>query len=215
MQQEQRQLVLGDVVAPQAAASRRIPGEMTWPERMANYRKLIGIPYLGHENGWTYGTWFMGNSYQKQNDYYGGYQGNFLKRVAALFPDRRRVLHLFSGKVGLDVLPGDTLDINPELEPTYCVNAETCEGVPLADYDFTLADPPYSASDAERYGTPMVNRNAVVKTLAAGLPHGAYVAWLDQVYPMYSKELLKPEAVIGIVGSTNHRFRVLTVFRRV
>src|SRR4051812_47841 len=116
MQQEQRQLVLGDVVAPQAAASRRIPGEMTWPERMANYRKLIGIPYLGHENGWTYGTWFMGNSYQKQNDYYGGYQGNFLKRVAALFPDRRRVLHLFSGKVGLDVLPGDTLDINPELE---------------------------------------------------------------------------------------------------
>jgi hypothetical protein len=27
--------------------------------------------------------------------------------------------------------------------------------------------------------------------------------------------MLKPEAVIGIVGSTGHRFRVLTVFRRV
>jgi hypothetical protein len=27
--------------------------------------------------------------------------------------------------------------------------------------------------------------------------------------------MLQPEAVIGIVGSTNHRFRVLTVFRRV
>jgi hypothetical protein len=31
---------------------------------------------------------------------------------------------------------------------------------------------------------------------------------------MFSKATLKPEAVIGIVGSTNHRFRVLSVFRR-
>src|SRR5580704_3662917 len=66
------------------------PGGMSWPERIANYRQLIGVPYLGHENGWTYGTWFMGNSYEKKTDYYGGFQGNFLKRIAALFPDRRR-----------------------------------------------------------------------------------------------------------------------------
>jgi hypothetical protein len=32
---------------------------------------------------------------------------------------------------------------------------------------------------------------------------------------MFSKAALKPEAVIGIVSSTNHRFRVLTVFRKV
>jgi len=190
------------------------PGALTWPERIENYRRLVGVPYLAHENGWTYGTWFMGNSYEKHNDYYGGYQGNFLKRIAALFPDRRRTLHLFAGKVDQERLPGDTLDIRPELEPTYCCNAETCEGVPLDQYDFVLADPPYSASDAERYGTAMVNRNRVVATLAAGLPAGAYVAWLDQVYPMFTKARLKPEAVIGIIGSTNHRFRVLTVFRR-
>lgn len=87
--------------------------------------------------------------------------------------------------------------------------------MPLADYDFVLADPPYSESDAERYGTIMVNRNRVVQTLANGLPEGAFLVWLDQVYPMFTKVRLKPEAVIGIVGSTNHRFRVLTVFRRV
>ena len=46
-----------------------------------------------------------------------------------------------------------------------------------------LADPPYSESDAQRYGTAMVNRNKVVATLAARLPSGAYIAWLDQVYP--------------------------------
>jgi len=189
-------------------------GTLTWPERIENYRQLIGVPYLGYESGWVYGTWFIGNSYQKKTDYYGGFQGNFLKRIAALFPDRRRVLHLFAGKVDLERLPGDTLDMRPELTPTWCVNAETCEGVPLHDYDFVLADPPYSASDAEHYGTPMVNRNKVVATLAAGLPSGAYVAWLDQVYPMFTKTALQPEAVIGIYGSTNHRVRGLTVFRR-
>jgi hypothetical protein len=63
---------------------------------------------------------------------------------------------MFAGCVDLDRFPGDTLDIRPELRPTWCVNAETCEGVPLAEYDFVLCDPPYSASDAERYGTSMV-----------------------------------------------------------
>ena len=79
------------------------PGRLTWPERIDNYRREIGIPYLGHENGWTYGTWFMGNSYEKKTDYYGGFQGNFLKRISALFPDRQRVLHLFAGKVDLGI----------------------------------------------------------------------------------------------------------------
>jgi len=206
-----------DIAEPQHDAKPLHTAErsLTWPERIANYRRRIGTPYLDHEGDWTYGTWFVGNSYRKKTDYYGGFQGNFLRRIDALFPDRKRVLHLFAGRVDLEAFPGDTVDIRPELAPTWCCNAEACDGVPLHDYDFVLADPPYSASDAERYGTSMVNRNKVVATLAAGLPPGAYVAWLDQVYPMYSSSRLRPEAVIGIVGSTNHRFRMLTVFRRV
>jgi hypothetical protein len=31
--------------------------EMTWHERIENYRRLIGVPYLGCENGRVYGTW--------------------------------------------------------------------------------------------------------------------------------------------------------------
>src|SRR5262249_49445094 len=92
-------------MAPIDDPSRR-PTALTWPERIENYRKQIGVPYLGHENGWTYGTWFIGNSYEKKTDYYGGFQGSFLKRIAALFPDRRRVLHLFAGRVDLDRFPG-------------------------------------------------------------------------------------------------------------
>jgi hypothetical protein len=188
---------------------------MNWPDRIENYHRQIGKPYLGYAKGWCYGTWVMGNSYRKRTNYYGAFQGNFIKRVAALFPDRKRVLHLFSGKVDTAAFPGDTLDTDPRLNPTFCVSAETCDGVDLSSYDFVLADPPYSVVDAEYYyGKCMVNRNKVMATLSNGLPAGAYIAWLDQVQPMYRKASVKLEAEIGISGSTNHRVRMLFVWRR-
>ena len=118
--------------------------------------------------------------------------------------------------VDLAAFPGDTRDIAGEdLAPTHCCDAETCDGVRLYHCDFVLADPPYGESDARHCGTAMVKRNKVVQTLSGGLPSGAFIVWLDQVMPMYRKTELKIEAVIGIVGSTNNRFRVLAVFRKV
>jgi hypothetical protein len=171
------------------------------------------------------GVWFIGNSFAKKAErmkakkdrYYGGYQGNFLPRIDTLYPapERGRALHLFAGNVDLSAFPGDTLDLNPEVHPTYLTDAESCEGVPLGDYGFVLADPYYSDEDANSVGRCMVNRNKVIETLSRGLPIGARIAWLDQVRPMYSSKVLECEAVIGIVGSTNHRFRVLSVFRKI
>jgi hypothetical protein len=40
------------------------------------------------------------------------------------------------------------------------------------------------------------------------------VVWLDQVLPMYRKDAFAQEAVIGMWKSTNHRFRGITIFRR-
>jgi hypothetical protein len=85
--------------------------------------------------------------------------------------------------------------------------------VPLEKYDLVMADPPYSEDDAVRYGTTMVKRNTVLKALRRLSP-GAHVVWLDQVLPMYRKDTFVVEAVIGMVKSTNHRFRVATIFRR-
>jgi len=110
-------------------------------------------------------------------------------------------------------MPGDTVDINPELEPTYLDDAQTLGRVPLDSYDLMLADPPYSVEDAERYQTTMVKRNSVMRALQR-LSSGAHVVWLDQVLPMYRKDAFAVDAVIGMVKSTNHRFRVVTVFRR-
>src|SRR5262249_45638003 len=125
-----------------------------------------------------------------------------------------RVLHLFSGRVNVAEFPGDTLDINPVLDPTYVADAHTMEGVPIESYNLILADPPYSAEDADHYGTPLVNRNKVVEALSHRMKRGAHLAWLDQAQPMYAKARLKPEAAIGVVRSTMHRYRCLLIWRR-
>lgn len=189
---------------------------MDWDDRITSYTRLTGFPrsLFISEDGRVVGTWIMGNDYRVKSAYYGGYPAGYLRRVAALFPDRRRVLHVFSGKVDLAAMPGDTVDVNPDLEPTYIANAHDLASVPLDHYDLVLADPPYSVEDAERYQTTMVKRNVVMRSLAAGMAEGARVVWLDQVLPMYRKDEWTIEAVIGMLKSTNHRFRVVTVFRR-
>ena len=86
--------------------------------------------------------------------------------------------------------------------------------MPLASYDIVLADPPYSVEDAERYRTTMVKRNRIMRRLAESCKPGTHVVWLDQVLPMYRKTEWSVVGVIGMVKSTNHRFRVITIFER-
>jgi len=183
--------------------------------RIDNYVRETKFPrsLFVSEDGRIVGTWIMGNDYRVRSAYYGGYPAGYLRRVKALFPDKGRVLHLFSGKVELDALPGDTVDINRRLKPTYVDDAQTLNHVPLEQYDLILADPPYSVEDATRYQTTMVKRNSVMRALQR-VSEGTHIVWLDQVLPMYRKDAFVIDAVIGMVKSTNHRFRVVTIFRR-
>ena len=188
---------------------------MDWEDRIRSYVQATGFPrsLFVSEEGRVVGTWIMGNDYRVRTGYYGGYPAGYLRRVKALFPEKRKVLHLFSGKVDLAALPGDTVDINADLGPTFVDDAQALERVPLANYDLILADPPYSIEDAERYQTSMVKRNTVLRALQRAVP-GTHIVWLDQVLPMYRKDAFAIDAVIGMVKSTNHRFRVVTIFRR-
>jgi hypothetical protein len=52
------------------------------------------------------------------------------------------------------------------------------------------------------------------KVLYRAAPAGAHVVWLDQVLPMYRKDTWAVEAAIGMMKSTNHRFRLVTIFGR-
>jgi hypothetical protein len=202
--------------------------EWTWEMRLENYRRVMeDDPYIQETSmpqgdlepdcaitgRWFYGVWLLGQSWVVPSKYYGGYPGNYLRRIAALFPEKRKVLHLFAGQVNTAELPGDTLDIRAQVRPTFCVDAETCAGVLLDVYDLVVADPPYSEEDSDHYGLPMVNRDKVMKVLAERLSPGCHVVWLDQVLPRYRKAEFAREAVIGLSRSTGHRFRVINIFR--
>lgn len=189
---------------------------MNLQDRIKSYHALTGFPeslFVGGD-GRVVGTWIMGNDYRVKSKYYGGYPAGYLRRIKALFPDKQRTLHLFSGHVDKSVMPGDTVDLNPDLRPDYVDDAQTLSRVPLETYDLVMADPPYSVEDCDHYQTPMIKRNKVMAALGQRLTSGCHVVWLDQVLPMYRKDQFSVEAVIGMVKSTNHRFRVVVVFQR-
>jgi hypothetical protein len=187
---------------------------LTPAERVAHYSAHSGFPcslFVGEDDR-IYGTWIMGNNYAVKSGYYGGYPHGYLKRIRALFPEKKRALHVFSGRVDQSAWPGDTVDLDPAAQPTYLDDAQELSGVPLHIYDIVLADPPYSVEDAEHYQPTMVKRNKVMWALAKGMKPGTHVAWLDQVLPMYRKDEWRLIGAIGMVKSTNHRFRVVTLF---
>ena len=135
---------------------------LEWSDRIQNYHDKTGFPeslFIGGD-GRCQGVWIMGNNYRVKSTYYGGYPAGYLNRIKALFPDKKRVLHLFSGKVDTETMPGATVDINSDNSPDFVDDAQTLEHVPVECFDLVLAEPPYSVEDAERYQT--TDRKSVV-----------------------------------------------------
>lgn len=188
---------------------------MTPQDRIDNYVAETKYPrsLFISGDGRIVGTWIMGNAYGVPSGYYGGYPHGYLKRVKALFPEKAKALHVFSGRVDQSAWPGDTVDLNADMQPTYLDDAQSLSTVPLQNYDIVLADPPYSVEDAEHYQPTMVKRNKVMDALSR-VSSGTHVVWLDQVLPMYRKVDWDILGVIGMVKSTNHRFRVVTIFEK-
>jgi len=155
---------------------------------------------------WLDTIWVLGNNY-KGSGFYGAYPPNYIKRVTSMFPDAERVLHLFSGSIP----DGDYFKFDTDIGDAHHLSNyfEPCT------FDLIMADPPYSVEDAEHYGTPMINRNTVLRECGIVLDTGGYIVWLDQVLPMFRKAELHLCGLIGIVRSTNHRFRVASIFRKV
>lgn len=185
-------------------------------ERACYYNRAFPkYPPLVTTERWLYGIWMIGNNYQSANQFYGEYPPSYLQRIYSLFPDAQGILHLFSGSIRIDHEAEITFDINPELNPDIVGDAHRLSTYFESNYfDLILADPPYSAEDSEHYGTPMVNRNIVVKECYKVLTPGGYLVWLDQVLPMYRKSEVVLDGTIGIIRSTNHRFRIVSIFRR-
>ena len=186
-------------------------------QRLVNYYKELDFPksvFLGEDDR-LYGTWVMGNNYQVKTEYYGGYPHGYLKRIKGLFPDKTKTLHLFSGNVGKDIFDGKTIDINPESHPDIIGDAHNLSELIDEEFDLILADPPYSVEDCDHYQTTMIKRNVVLRECVKILKSGGHIVWLDQVLPIYRKDELKVIGYIGMVKSTQHRFRVITIFEKI
>jgi hypothetical protein len=174
-------------------------------------------PRVVHEQGREvlYATWLVGNDYRNKSGYYGSYPPGFVDRVMALFPDWRdpaRVLHAFSGS--LPPGPYTRCDSHQSAE-LRCRVEDLTTSVEGAPFWLTIADPPYSKADADRYETPMIDRRRATRALAAVTAPGGHLAWLDCVWPMHAKAQWLTVGRITIVRSTNHRVRMLTLFERV
>jgi len=191
---------------------------MNLSERAAAYNTAFPkYPSLFYSKNFILGTWMIGNYYRNKTDYHGAYPHSYLKRILSMFPDVAEddILQLFSGSLGRED-PGIRFDINPDLKPDIVGEAMNLSSYfPEKKFNLILADPPYSEEDANKYGIPMVNRNRVVKECVKVLKPGGFLVWLDQVFPMYSKQELKLVGTIGVVRSTNHRTRMVFIWERV
>lgn len=179
-----------------------------WPDSHLHFgKRMIG------------GTFVLGNDYRNRSRLYGAYPPNYLRRILALFPDvdRSRILHLFAGFVE----PDDWTRVDLVLRTTSARRFLKADVQKISRYfrkrqfDLFLADPPYTPKDAEKYETPMPNAKAVLHEVAKIAKRGSFLVWLSTSLPMYTKREWDFVGAIGIVRSTNHRYRIAAIFRRV
>lgn len=180
---------------------------------VANYNNSFPKwPPLIESGRWVYGVWMIGNNYRAHSGYYGEYPPTYLKRIKALFPEACHVLHLCAGKVQTGFWPQEVkLDIRRDVTPDVVGDSAW---LPFRDkvFDLVLADPPYTKEDARKYGTGTINRRLTIKEASRVLVPGGHLAWLDTVYPMFSRSEFQLVATIGLIRSTNNRVRNVFIF---
>lgn len=190
-----------------------------------NYNAKRGIysPLIEH-NGIICGFWLCGNDYHNPSGYYGAYPPSYLKRMSWLFPDHKDywVLHMFAGKTPRGTWKDEWfLEINPvvkvEGRGDITGDAETFgdTGWNKGTWDLIMADPPYDENHV-KYGTKKVNKRKVLKGCAKVLTKGGHIVWIDTIIPMWAKaDGWKLRGTIGMVQSTNHKCRVITILEKV
>jgi hypothetical protein len=186
---------------------------------------------------WMLAHWMLGNNYKSlskrtKNDepFYGSYPPGYLKRLAVMFPDAVRVIHLFSGSLTreqveqtfLNAYTITRVDSKADRNPDLVADAESFySGKVCWDWrkkstiDLIAADPPYSKEDAEHYGAPLCNKKKVFEQCHLALRVGGVLCWMDQALPMFAKRNWNLFGIINMVRSTNHRVRNVFFFEKV
>lgn len=189
---------------------------MNIQERVELYNRTFGEKYPGSRLAMcgrdTFsGVWVLGNNY-KGSGYYGAYPPQYLARVMKLFPDAAgETLHVFAGSVP-KAPQHVTFDIAGGADVTG--DAEVLAKHFRRKFKLVLADPPYTVADALRYGSEMVDRRKVMLQIAEVMRPGGLLVWLDTVWPMVRKKVLRLVGEVLILRSCNHRVRCTFFFER-
>lgn len=165
-------------------------------------------------DAYLFGWWVIGSDYSNATDFYGAYPHGYLDRMGAIFPDfpPEDTLHLFSGS--LNGRRGFRVDLRlSKRHPQLLTDAHQLAFRPSV-WGIIYADPPYSKSDAEKYGTKMITRRLVVRECIRALRPRGFLIWLDEVYPQFSKAECRLTGHIAITRSTNHRERSAFIFQK-
>ena len=223
------QLLRWQVVVPNGATP-----SVDWnapARRAAHYNERFpDRPPLVYGCGMVAGTWMIGSCYKNPNPLYGAYPHGYLDRVHAMFPDARKILHVFSGGLrptqateaawpnpeqwtdGREMELVDMHGHDKGRFPTWQGDLHDMPEEWADRFDLVLADPPYSAADSITYECPAPNRAKIMRSLRRVTRKGGNLVWLDQVWPMHRKAEWKTWGTIGLVRSTNHRMRLVSMF---
>ena len=159
---------------------------------------------------WTLEThWACGRPMAK---YKGAYPVGFLQRLDKIIGLKdKKVLTLFCGSSDY----GDTIDIKPEVKPTFTVDVR--KELPIEDdiYDVVIADPPYDSLNItysdKLYKEQVVRPYSFVKEAVRVCKPNGFICILHQlVYKTLDGTVRF--AVIPITTGPNQRIRVLNIF---
>lgn len=174
-------------------------------------RSFPRYPRTVQDKGWIYGTWYCPTAWMKTH-FYGQYPQTYLKRLLALFPTARDILHCPSGTL---TGPGVTVDLarDDQRKPQIIGDAES---LPLESdsFDIYASDPPYSKADAKKYGTPPFRSKVAMAEARRVLRPGGYYCLLNTRYPSFKRKDWKFVALIGVVTGANRCARLLSIFQK-
>jgi len=154
--------------------------------------------------------WALKRAYNK---YHGSYPENFIQRIREYFIGEGQILHVCGGVYPQNPPRDVTLDINPELKPTY---VEDVLNMPFENGTFEniVFDPDYDILEAKVHGYPYIPPQKALAECVRVCKVGGIIDmlhWLVMIRPKNCKRV----AVIGITTGANQRIRCCTVFRKV
>ncbi len=146
------------------------------------------------------------------NKYHGSYPENFIERIRANWIGEEQILHVCGGIYPANPPQDVTLDINPDLKPTYVANALNMP-FPNSSFENVVLDPDYDEQEASQRGYSYLPPQIVLAESVRVCKAGGIIVmlhWLAMIKPKNCERV----AIIGITTGANQRIRCCSIFRK-